>query len=213
MFEIDLLKGKGRPRRINLKRAVLRLVMTLIPIGATLAYAAELQNDRNRLETLQQTAAEYEAQLTDYNDAIQWQSQMQRHLTDLSASLEQVGLLLRYRLAVSTALVQIAENLPPEIFIRDIHLRRTGRHERIEDEDSGNVHYQAVVQRSLRLLLCGYEHNDNDLLVQAYLKRLANAPALKPLIHDIRAASREHRELNEKNVMVYEIEVILKDQR
>jgi Tfp pilus assembly protein PilN len=213
MFEIDLLHGKGRPRRVNLKRAAMRVVMLLIPVGATVAFAADLQRGRLQTEALQQTAAEVEAQLIDYADDVRVLTELRGQLSDLFTSLEEIGYLLRYRLVASTALAQIAETLPPDIVLREIQFRRNGRRERIEDEDTGKVRYEPVVNRTLRLSLYGFEGTDTDTAVQTFLDRLTHSPALAPLVRDIRTTSRQQRELNETKAMFYEIELLLKEQR
>jgi len=213
MFEIDLLHGKGRPRRVNLKRAAMRVVMLLIPVGATVAFAADLQRGRLQTEALQQTAAEVEAQLIDYADDVRVLTELRGQLSDLFTSLEEIGYLLRYRLVASTALAQIAETLPPDIVLREIQFRRNGRRERIEDEDTGKVRFEPVVNRTLRLSLYGFEGTDTDTAVQTFLDRLTHSPALAPLVRDIRITSRQQRELNETKAMFYEIELLLKEQR
>ena len=213
MFEIDLLQGKGRPRRVNLKRAALRVAMLLIPVGATVAFAADLQRGRLQAEALQQTAAEVEAQLIDYTDDIRVLTELRGQLSDLSTLIEEIGCLLRYRLVASTALVEIAEKLPPDIVLREIQFRRNGRRKRIEDEDSGKVRFEPVVNRTLRLALYGFEGTDTDTAVQTFLNRLNHSPALAPLVREIRTTSRQQRELNETKAMFYEIELLLKEQR
>lgn len=213
MFEIDLLHGKGRPRRVNLKRAAMRVVMLLIPVGATVAFAADLQRGRLQTEALQQTAAEVEAQLIDYADDVRVLTELRGQLSDLSTSLEEIGYLLRYRLVASTALAQIAETLPPDIVLREIQFRRNGRRERIEDEDSGKVRFEPVVNRTLRLSLYGFEGTDTDTAVQTYLNRLTHSPALAPLVREIRTTSRQQRDLDETKAMFYEIELLLNEQR
>ncbi len=213
MFEIDLLHGKGRPRRVNLKRAAMRVVMLLIPVGATVAFAADLQRGRLQTEALQQTAAEVEAQLIDYADDVRVLTELRGQLSDLSTSLEEIGCLLRYRLVASTALAQIAETLPPDIVLREIQFRRNGRRERIEDEDSGKVRFEPVVNRTLRLSLYGFEGTDTDTAVQTYLNRLTHSPALAPLVREIRTTSRQQRDLDDTKAMFYEIELLLNEQR
>ena len=213
MFEIDLLRGNGRPQRMNLKRTVLRLVLLLIPIGAGLVYAADLQRGRSQLEALRQTAADYETQLDEYIEDMRSLSQLKGQIDSLSRSLDDIGLLLRYRIVTSAMLVELAAQLPPDIFIREFQFRRAGRRERIEHEDSGKVYFEPVVQRTLRVSLCGYESPDTDAAVQLYLSRLNASPIVAPVVRDIRTLARRHRPLNETNAVFYELELVLKEQR
>jgi hypothetical protein len=213
MFEIDLLKGKGRPYKADPKRIALGLMLMLIPIGATMAYAVGLRQDRIQLAAIQKTTADNETLLADYADDLKYLSDLRRQIDGVSLSIADIGLALRYRIVASTVLVELAENLPPAILIRELQWKRNSQRERKTNKDGSQVGYEIVVRRSLKLTLCGFEGADSDTAVQAYIRRLDESPALKPLIREIRPPSREQRILNDKNATLYEIELFLKDQR
>lgn len=213
MFEIDLLKGKGRPYKTNLKRVVFGLVVLLIPVGAVMVYAAGIQHDRIKLATLQRTAASNEARLDDYAGDMQFLSDLRSQINDVSLAIADIGQALNYRLAASPVLVELAEGLPSEIFIRDMNWRRSTQRERKVDRKTGKVQFETFIQRSLKLSLCGSMDADSDAAVQAYIAYLESAPALKPLLREIRPASREQTEVKGEPITVYEIELFLKDQR
>ena len=213
MFEIDLLKGKGRPYKSDPKRIAMGLMLLLIPVGATMVYAVGLQHDRIQLAAMQRTTAANEAKLGDYAEDMQFLSDLRRQIDGVSLSIADIGLALRYRLVASTMLVELAESLPQDILIRELQWKRNSQRERKTSEDGSQVHYETVVQRSLKLTLCGFEGADSDTAVQAYIGRLGESPALKPMVREIRPASREQRIVNDKNATLYEIELFLKDQR
>lgn len=213
MFEIDLLKGKGRPYRSDPKRVALGLMLLLIPIGATVVYAVGFQNDRIQLTAIQRNTAANEARLADYADDIQFLTDLRRQIDGVSLSIADIGLALRYRLVASTVIVELAESLPPAILIHEIQWKRNSQRERKTSEDGSKVSYETVVQRSLKLTLCGFEGADSDTAVQTYINRLGESAALKSLVREIRPPSREQRILDDKNATLYEIELFLKDQR
>jgi Tfp pilus assembly protein PilN len=213
MFEIDLLKGKGRPQRANLKQLTFRVMLLLIPLGAAMVYAAGLQQDRIQLAAIQRAIAANETKLGQCSEDLQFLTDLRTQINALSLSIADIGKGLRYRLVVSAVLVELSELLPPEIFIREIDWKRIGLRERKADQDGGNARYESVVQRTLKLSLCGYEGADSDAAVQAYLADLGASPALSEQVREIRPAAREQRVINDKNATLYEIELYLKEQR
>lgn len=213
MFEIDLLKGKGRPHKTDLKRMIAGLIMLLIPVMATMMYAAGAQHDRIRLASLHNAAAANEARLGQYAEDMRFLADLRGQINNLSLSIGDIGQALNYRMVISPVLVELAEHLPPEIFMREMNLRRTPQRQRKVDATTGAVSFDTIIQRSIKLSLCGHDSADGDAAVQTYIARLEAAPALKPLLREIRPASRQQTELRGENVTIYEIELFLKDQR
>lgn len=213
MFEIDLLKGKARPYRTNLKRVVMGMVLLLIPIGATMAYAVELFSNRIELSTMRHTLAINEAQLAHYADDMRFVAELKGHINDVSLFIADVGQILRYRLVASAVLAELAKQLPPNIFLQEMDWNRALQRDEIPGENGAPARSETVVQRSLKLSLCGSEDASSDTAVQAYMGSLSASPALVPLVREIRPAARSQREVEGKNVTVYEIELYLKDQR
>lgn len=213
MFEIDLLKGKGRPYKTDLKRVIAGLAVLLIPVAATMVYAAGAQHDRVKLASLHRAVAANEARLEQYAEDMRFLADLRGQINNVSLSIGDIGQALRFRLVTSPALVELAEHLPPEIFMREMNWRRSPQRQRKVDATTGAVSFETAIQRSIRLSLCGYDGADNDEAVQSYIARLETAPALMPLLREIRPASRGQTELRGENVTVYEIELFLKDQR
>ena len=212
MFEIDLLKGKGRPRKAQFKRVVVRLFVLLIPIGVTAVYAVDLQHDRIQVKTLLRTVQANEAQLESYAEGMLSLSRLRRDINTLSQSIEDIGRVLNYRIVTSEVLVELADQLPDEIYLMEMNWRRASQRERRKDPKTNKNYHHITIQRSLRLSLCGHQGADSDTAVQTYIQRLKQSPALRPLIRDIRTISREQRLLEDKNETLYEIELFLNDQ-
>jgi len=213
MFEIDLLKGKARPYKTNLKRVVLQLALLLIPIGATLAYAVDLSRGRIELSTMRHALAVNEAQLANYADEMQFLAKLRAQIGDVTLLIGDVGQALRFRRVTSAVLVELAAQLPPNIFLQDVNWRRTLRREQKPGENGDSVRFETIVERSLTLSVCGIEEASSDSAVQAYVGSLAASPVVAPLVREIRPAARKQREFEGKNATVYDIELFLKEQR
>jgi hypothetical protein len=213
MFEIDLLKGNGRPRKTSVKCAVIRTIVLLIPLGAAMVYAIEMQNDRTELAAIRQSIAANEAGVNEYADDMRYLADLRAQLDGVALSISEIGQALRYRIVTSPVLVEIAESLPAEIYVREMNWKRTPQRDRIVDSKTGQVRFETCIQRSLKLSLCGREGADGDAAVQAYIAHLEKAPALKPVLREIRPASRQQIEIKGENTTVYEVELFLKEQR
>ena len=212
MFEIDLLKGKGRPRKANLKRLVAGVFILLIPIGAAVAYAVDMQHSRIQVQTLLRTAETNEARLENYAEDMQFLTDLRRHINDVSRSIEDVGTVLNYRMVTSEVLVELAEQLPDEIYLREMNWRRASHRERKRHPETGKNYYEITIQRSLALSLCGHQGADSDAAVQTYLGRLKASPTVSPLMRDVRTVSRQQRLAEDQNETLYEIELLFHDQ-
>ena len=213
MFQIDLLKGKARPYRTNLKKVVLRLMLLLIPIGATVVYAVDLSCDRMELSKLRHTYATHESKLEDYAADIQFLMGLRNRINDVSVLLSEAGQAMHYRQVTSDILVEVAQQLPPNIFLQEMNWNRIFRREQKTDDKTGERRFEPVVQRSIKLSLCGSEGDNSDKAVQAYLGCLGTSPVVSPLVQEVRPPARRQREWEGKNATVYEVEFLLKDQR
>lgn len=213
MFEIDLLKGKGRPHKTDLKRVVPGLMILLIPIGAVMVYAAGLQHDHIKLTSLRRLAESNNTRLEDYAEDMRFLTDLSRQINEVSLAITDIGEAMRYRLVASPILVEIAEGLPAEIFLREMNWRRSSQRERKVDNNTGKSWFETVIQRSIKLSLCGYEGTHTDAALQTYITYLETSPALKPLLREIRPALREQTEYDGKSAVFYEIDLFLNEQR
>ena len=213
MFEIDLLKGKARPYKTNLKKVVLRLMLLLIPIGATVVYAVDLSYDRVELSAMQRAHGINESKLEDYVDDMQFLAGLKTRINNVSLLIAEVGQALRYRQVVSPALVEFVEKLPSNVFIKEMTWDRVLRREQKVNEADGSVGYETTIQRSLKLLLYGNEDASSDEAVQRYLSRLEASPIVADVVREIRPAARRQYETDGKIETIYEIQLFLKDQR
>lgn len=213
MFEIDLLKGKGRPRRADLKRVVLRLALLLIPILTTLAYAVEMRRDHVRLEAMRDVAADNAARAEDYRDAVMQIETIRRDMNEIKPAIDEIGLALNYRLVVSEALAALAEQMPASIVLSEMDWRRNLTREQKTDDQTGRVRTEVVIHRSVRLTLHSDSAADGDAAVQMYIRRLNESPTLSPLVREIRPAARQQRDIADKTITQYVIELFLKEQR
>lgn len=212
MFTIDLLKGKGLPETIDLKRLTMKALPILIPVLAVTVFASVCQNDRmllreqqNRLQSSQQHLELYTDDVAEYNKIDSQIKGMQRCLNDISKAMA-------YRVQVSEILVELSQALPENIFIYEMNLSRKSVNEKVQKPDSAEVKQRLVVQRKLDLVLCGYDSESSDAAVQEYVNNLKQSPFLTEIFTDIKPSARQQGQVQGRPAIYYEIEGILREQ-
>jgi len=212
MFSIDLLNGRGKPLKGNLKSTLLKAVPLLIPVIAVMAWAASYQQDCARVET--QTAAIHRNQvkIVDSVMAVKSYCQMNSKLTEMRKYLEMIDKGLSYRVQVSDLLVEFVKTLPDDIFIYEIQLDRKPTLKREQKEGSGNVEEKLVLKRNLKLVLCGFDIADSDQSVREYVNTLKSSEVLSGVFTDFKPSARQQGTVDERSAIYYEIECTLRDQ-
>jgi len=213
MFSIDLLEGKGLPEKVDPKRWVLKALPILIPVLAVTVLGAAYQNDhaalcgrQQQLKSNQQQLERYVTDVVAYNKMNARISDMKKYLTDLSNAMN-------YRMQVSELLVELAQTLPEDIFLYEMKLNRKAEQEKVQKEGSGEVKQRLVVQRNLKLVLCGHDPARSDAQVQEYIQKLKQSELLNTIFSDIKPPTRGQGEVDGRPAIYYEIECVLREQR
>ena len=90
MFSIDLLKGKGIPKKVNLRRTMFKAVPLLIPVIAVVAWAASYQNDCVRLKNQMGKIQKNQITIDNSSLAVKAYCQMNSQLTEMRKKLETI---------------------------------------------------------------------------------------------------------------------------
>lgn len=214
MFAIDLLEGKARPKKIDLKRSVLKAVPFLVPAIAITAWAASYQQDRIRIEAQQAAVRGNQAvidlaaeQVTDYR-------RKNARINKVRQSLETINGALAYRLQVSDLLVELVEGLPADIFIYEVSLQR-GTYMKKRPKEKGQKDEEKeklVVTRTLWLHVCGFDPVKSDQQVREYVQHLKTSPYLAEIFTEVKPAARRQGLVDQLPATYFEIECTLREQ-
>lgn len=212
MFSIDLLKGKGLPEKVDLKKSTLKALPILIPLLAVTLFASAYQRDRALLQHQQETLTNNRQQLELHtNDVIAF-NKMNRTIKGMEKCLHDISKAMHYRVQVSAVFVELVQTLPESIFVYEMNLDRKAAREKKQLPDSGEVKQQLVVRRKLNLVLCGYDADQSDAAVQEYVSALKLSPLLTDLFTEIKPPARQQGEVDGRAAIYYEIECILREQ-
>ena len=212
MFSIDLLKGKGLPEKLDLKRSLLKALPILISVLAVTLFASAYQNDKVSLRDQQQLLSSSQQQLTLHTEDIAEYNKLNVKIKGMQKCLNDISRAMTYRIQVSEVFVELSQALPENIFVYEMNLNRKSVQKKIQDPDSGNVTQHLVVRRKLELVLCGYDADQSDVAVQEYVNVLKRSPLLAEIFTEIKPSARQQGEVEDRPAIYYEIECTLREQ-
>jgi len=212
MFSIDLLKGKGRPQKLDVKKSVLKAVPILIPLLAMGVFAASYQRDISMLRTQRQSLAGNQRQIAQHTKDVIEYNKIDARIKGLEKCLNDISRALSYRIQVSDLLTELVQTLPESIFIYEMSMSRNAVNEKIQQENSAEVKQRLVVRRQLKLVLCGYDPEKSDVAVQDYVSELEKSPLLTGLFVEMKPSARQQGEVDGRPAIYYEIDCVLREQ-
>ncbi|MHC5200399.1 MAG: hypothetical protein ACYSO1_09880 [Planctomycetota bacterium] len=211
MFSIDLLKGKGLPEKVDLKRSALKALPILIPVLAVTLFASayhkdsvSLKNQKQLLHSNQQQLEHHTKDVAEYN---KMKAAMKAAIKDVENCLSDISKAMAYRIQVSDILVELVQTLPDNIIIYEMNLDRNASQEKFQAAESSEVKQKLVVRRNLNLVLCGFNADQSDAAVQAYINDLKQSSVLAEIFTQITQGQVDGRP-----AIYYEIECELREQ-
>jgi len=212
MFSIDLLKGKGLPQKLDIKKSALKVVPILIPLLAVGVFAASYQKDASALRAQRKTLLSNQQQIEQYTQDVLEYNKIDTRIKGLEKCLQDISKALSYRIQVSDLLMELVEVLPESIFMYEMSMNRNAVNEKIQQDNSAEVKQRLVVRRQLKLVLCGYEAEKSDIAVQDYVSELGKSPLMKGLFVEIKPSARQQGEVDGRPAIYYEIDCVLREQ-
>jgi hypothetical protein len=212
MFSIDLLKGKGLPQKLEVRKAVLKAVPILIPLLAMGVFAASYQRDTSTLRAQRQALADNQRQIAQYTKDVMEYNKIDAQIKGLEKCLNDISKALSYRIQVSDLLTELVGALPESIFMYEMNMSRSAVNEKIQQEGSAEVKQRLVIRRQLKLVLCGYDPEKSDVAVQDYVGELGKSPLLTGLFVEMKPSARQQGEVDGRPAIYYEIDCVLREQ-
>ncbi|MHC4855068.1 MAG: hypothetical protein ACYS72_01530 [Planctomycetota bacterium] len=212
MFSIDLLKGKGLPQKLDVRKSALKAVPILIPLLAMGVFAASYQRNASMLRAQRQALAGNQRQIAQYTKDVMEYNKIDTQIKGLEKCLNDISKALSYRIQVSDLLTELVQALPESIFIYEMNMSRNAVNEKIQQENSAEVKQRLVVRRHLKLVLCGYDPEKSDVAVQDYVSELEKSPLLTGLFVEMKPSARQQGEVDGRPAIYYEIDCVLREQ-
>jgi len=212
MFSIDLLKGKGLPQKLDVRKAALKAVPILIPLLAMAVFASSYQRNASALRSQRQALADNQRQIAQYTKEVAEYNRIDTQIKGLEKCLNDISKALSYRIQVSDLLTELVQTLPESIFMYEMNMSRNAVNEKIQQEGSAEVKQRLVIRRQLKLVLCGYDPEKSDVAVQDYVGELGKSPLLTELFVEMKPSARQQGEVDGRPAIYYEIDCVLREQ-
>ncbi len=212
MFAIDLLKGKGTPAKRSLKKTVLRAIPFLVPVTAVVLWAGSYQQDCAEIRLQKAMVKKNQAVIDAARSDVKEYRQLKGQVAEVRQTLDTITRGLHYRIQVSDILRELAQTLPDDIFLYEIDLDRASTMQKLPKEKGKDPEQRLLVQRDLKLIVCGYDPVKSDLWVRDYVHQLKASKVLSPVFKEVKPAARRQGIVDQKPATFYEIECTLVEQ-
>lgn len=212
MFAIDLLKGKGLPQKLDVRKSVLKAVPILIPLLAIGAFAASYHRDTVALRAQQQALVSNQRQIEQYSEDVIKYNKVDTRIKGLEKCIKDISKALSYRIQVSGLLTELVRALPESIFIFEMNMSRDAFNKKIQQDDSAEIKQRLVVHRQLKLVVCGYNPEKSDIAVQNYVNELETSSLMNDLFVEIKPSARRQGQIDDRSAIYYEIDCVLREQ-
>lgn len=212
MFSIDLLKRKGLPQQLDVRKSALKAVPILIPLLAMAVFAASYQRNASTLNAQRQALADNQRQIGQYSQDVMEYDKIDTQIKGLEKCLDDISKALSYRIQVSDFLTELVGALPESIFMYEMNMSRSAVNEKIQQENSAAAKQRLIVRRQLKLVLCGYDPEKSDVAVQDYVSELETSPLLTGLFVEMKPSARQQGEVDGRSAIYYEIDCVLREQ-
>lgn len=212
-YTIDLLQGQGLPPQSRPAMVALAVVPLLIPVLATVAMAACWKHNACLIETKQAVAAQHQDQIQRNQEQLDQFLAAQKQILEKKHQVTQIAKSLKTEIQISPLLFNLIQDLPQSLMLIKMDLEYNPIRRKVTDPKSGNVSFQSIIQRNLKLIVAGADNAQVDELVNSYIQTLRKSEFLRDHAQEIRIAAREQDELNEKPIIQYTIECQFKEQK
>ena len=101
---------------------------------------------------------------------------------------------------------ELVEALPGGVFFTKLELDYQPVRRKTVNPENNQATQKRVIQRTLRLVIAGPNHIQSDQAVDEYIQALRVCEFLSQVAEEIQITSRQESELNERTVILYEIE-------
>lgn len=209
MHKIDLFKGRRIPARSRPKFAAAAAVVVAAPVLAVAVFIGCYLNNRIIIGAQRRGIAKYQNMIDGLSNS-ERQLSIRKQKKDTSAFLCEVAAAVRQYTQWSPLLVTLAESMPPSVVLAGLEVNSQPVRRRIPRPcEPDRLVDASVPSRTLRVDVVAGGDGRADHQVKLLTDRLRAAPAMKPLLEDIRI-SQGLDEFMGRRTVSYQIDCILK---
>jgi hypothetical protein len=225
MFNIDLLKGQGRPVRTRPKGIAIFVATFAVPAVVAMLLFSYYYRNKVVISIQTQNIETYATQTERLADATKLKESWENDKTNLNNCIADVASSISRHTQWSPVIVSLVENLPDSVVLSGLEVKQTTVKQKPEKAAAGAMDSKTskdskekkdkkadstVTVRTLRMRICGNLNSDFDREIKSFRDRLLASNAIGKKLEDVVIASQGNDTLDGRDVVAYDIDCIFK---
>jgi len=212
MYTIDLLKGQGIPIRTKPTNIVVGVITLLVPVIVSIALLGYYLKGNIGIKVKQKELASYQANIAGMSDIIELQQAFEMEKSVINSSMDEVYSALGIQFKWSEFLELVARNMPPEVVLTELEAGKKFIKKEIPSEDNPEEMVEVDgVERTLKMRVSGLPEQNCDEEVRDFMDKIRFSEKFGAKIQNI-TVSQEFEQVNDENIISYQIDCIFKPQ-
>ena len=212
MYTIDLLKGQGIPIRTKPANIIVGVITLLVPVAISIVVLGYYLGNNVDIKIKQKKLAYYKSNISKLSDIIDLQRTFQREKNVINNGLKEVYTSLGLQFQWSPVLELLAKNMPDSIALTQLAAKRKFVKKMIpnKDEPQKMIDVQDI-ERTLQVTVSSSPEQNSDKAVRDFMDKIRFSKKIGPKIKTI-SVSQEFEQINDENVVSYQIDCVFKSQ-
>lgn len=207
MFTIDLLKGRGLPKKSSPKEIAARAALLVIPVILTVVIASYYIGNKITMGILSKEIVNYQSKMGDLMGNIKFYRSFEKEKDLIECSLTDVAKAVVPHKQWSPIIVDLIKNLPDSIILTRLNAKQEMA-KRAEQNAAANVQ---ISRYALTMSVSGSSVFNFPNDVKDFKNKICNSPLFSDKLEDVKISQISDM-VNNSDMISYEIDVVFKPQ-
>ena len=212
IFNIDLLKGQGRPAKSRPESIAVAAVAVIVPVVVAIIFLTLFLSNRVAISIKKNEILSYQKKLNSEKlaDAVKFQKSVDGEKKLLKYGISEVASNIGRHIQWSPVLETILKNMPDSLALTVLEVKEEGKKvKKPKEGEPGKMVDVSVPVKTLRMGMVANSQNSYDVAVKRFRTSLIEDSWLGPKLDDIRVA-QEFDKVEGRQMVSYQIFLIFK---
>ena len=212
MYKIDLLKGQGIPIRTKPANIIVGIITLLVPVIISMAVLGYYLRTNVGINVRQKQLAVCQSNIDKLADVIELHRTFEQEKIDINNGLTEVYSSLDTQFQWSPVLELLARDIPDSIVMTQLAAKRRFITKQVPNKDAPEEMIDVQdVQRTLQISVSAAPEQNCDKAVRDFTDKIRFSEKIGPKIKTI-SISQEFENINNENLVSYQIDCVFKSQ-
>jgi len=213
MFEIDLLKGQGKPARKTPADIMIVLATAALPVLAAVVMSGMYLNSAAAISSQKRQITDYDKKIGEFSAALAHQETITKQKGAIYDVLTEVASSVGRHVQWSPILMAVVESMPNSLVLTGLEVKTTTTKKKIPKKGSpGQTVDVTVPIRSLLVRVSGKSSSGHDEVIKDFSDRLRSSKVLGPRLENIRVSKQDSGARKGVEGSYYELDCIFKSE-